>query len=92
MNSSGTVVNTLSGDTASGGHTVSWDGTDSSGNTLSDGAYTVSVTAIGSSGSSITPTTYTTGKVTGVETSNSTTVLNLGSIQVNLSDVTAVVG
>ena len=91
MNSSGTVVNTLSGDTASGSHTVSWDGTDSSGNTLSDGAYTFSVTATDSSGSSITPTTYTTGKVTGVETSNSTTVLNLGSIQVDLSNVTAVV-
>lgn len=90
MNSSGTVVNTLSGDTGSGSHTVSWDGTDSSGNTISDGTYTFSVTATDSSGASITPTTYTTGKVTGVESSNSTTVLNLGSIQVDMSDVTAV--
>ena len=90
MNSSGTVVDTLTGDTASGSHTVSWNGTDSSGNALSDGTYSFKVTATDSSGSAITATTYTSGKVTGVETSDSATVLSLGSLQVKLADVTAV--
>ncbi|MEI7605943.1 MAG: flagellar hook assembly protein FlgD [Rhodospirillaceae bacterium] len=90
MNGSGTVIDTLSGDTASGSHTVSWDGTDSAGNTLSDGTYCFKITATDSSGSAITATTYTTGKVTGVETSDSATVLSLGSLQVKLADVTAV--
>jgi len=87
----GGLISTLAGDPSSGDHQLTWNGTDSSGSQVSDGAYTVSVTATDSSGgATITPTTKTTGKVTGVETSGTDTLLDLGKIQVKMSDVTAV--
>jgi flagellar basal-body rod modification protein FlgD len=91
LNSSGNVVTTLVGDATSGSHQVTWDGTDSSGSTVSDGTYTLSVSATDASGNAITPTTYTSGTVTGVETSGGETLLDLGNgIQVSTSSVTAI--
>jgi flagellar basal-body rod modification protein FlgD len=91
LNSSGSVVTTLTGSATSGTQQVTWDGTDSSGSTVADGAYTVSVSATDSSGKAITPTTYTSGTVTGVETSGSETLLDLGNgLQVSTSNVLAI--
>lgn len=89
--SSGNTVTTLSGGSSAGNQSVTWNGTDSSGNTVSDGAYTIAVTANNGTGPTVTPTTYTTGKVTGVETSNGSTMLNLGNgITVNTTAVVAI--
>ena len=94
LDSNGVLVDTITGgssDTTSGSHQITWNGTDSSGNTVADGTYTFNVNATDSSGSSITPTTYTTGKVTGIESNSTGTVLNLGSgVQVDMSNVLAV--
>ena len=95
LDSSGSLVTTISGDQASatpGMHQYTWNGTDSSGNTVPDGAYSVTITADDGSGtSSVIPVARTTGKVTGVESDSSgNTVLDLGGIQVKMSDVLAV--
>lgn len=91
--SNGGLVNTLTGDPGAGDHQITWNGTDGSGAQLADGVYTLSVTAgATSAGAAITPTTRTTGKVTGVETSGTDTMLDLGKLQVKLSDVLVVRG
>ena len=95
LDSNGVLVNTISGstsDAASGVHQISWDGTNSSGSTVADGTYTVSVSATDSTGSTtnIVPVARTVGKVTGIESGSSGTVLDIGGLQVNMSDVLAV--
>jgi flagellar basal-body rod modification protein FlgD len=70
--SSGTLVRSLTGDTATGSHTVSWDGKDSSDKQLDDGRYSVQVVATAADGSSLTTTSTTFGRVTKV-TNDSTT-------------------
>ncbi len=95
LNSNGSLVNTITGNTSAattGMHQYTWDGTDKSGNALADGTYSVTITATDSAGSATTvvPVPRTTGKVTGLETNSSGTVLDLGGLQVNMSDVLAV--
>lgn len=89
--SNGGLVKTIAGEPATGDHQLSWSGTDNSGAQVADGVYTVSVTAKVSAGSAaITPTTRTTGKVTGVETDGTNTILDMGKLQIKLSDVLAI--
>ena len=87
-NSSGTTVWTGSGDTASGNHTLSWDGKDSSGNAVSTGDYTLTVNALDSSSSAVSSTTSIVGAVTGVDSSSGSTILTVGDVSVSLSNVT----
>ncbi len=91
-NSNGALVKTLTGSGTTGIQRMSWDGTDNSGAALPDGVYTVSVTVPTTTGSAstITPVTRSTGKVTGVESNGTTTVLDLGNQQINLSNVLAI--
>jgi len=86
-NSSGTTVWSGTGDTASGSHTLSWDGKDSSGSTVSTGDYTLTVNALDSSGNAVTSTTSIVGAVTGVDSSSGSTVLTVGDVDVALSKV-----
>ena len=91
----GALIQTINGSQSaatSGIHQYTWNGSDSSGGTAADGAYSVTVTANnGSATSSVVPVTRTTGKVTGIESDSSgNTLLNLGGIQVKMSDVLAV--
>ncbi len=90
--SSGSLVNTLTGDGTTGMQRISWDGKDSNGKALADGVYTVSATVPTTTGSASTiiPVTRSTGKVTGVESNGTTTVLDLGNQQVKLTDVLAI--
>ncbi len=92
LNSAGSLVNTMAGVGTTGIQRTTWNGQDSSGNALTDGTYTVSITATnnGIDSTSIIPVPRTTGTVTGVESSSTGTVLNLGNNQVNLTDVLAV--
>lgn len=89
-NSSGKTIYTESGDTASGDHTFAWDGTDSSGDSVSAGTYTLTVTAVNSSGASVGSTTYIVGTVTAADSSNGSVELEIGDVSVDLDSVTRV--
>jgi len=56
--SSGNEVRTLSSSGTSGSNTITWDGKDDSGNTLSDGDYTFAVSASDSSGNTVASSCY----------------------------------
>lgn len=89
--SDGNTVYTASGDTASGKHSFTWDGTGTSGTTYDSGEYTLSVTATDKNGGTISSSIKALGKVTAVDSSSGSVVLELGDeSSVALSDVTRV--
>jgi len=86
--SSGSTVKTVTlGAQSAGDNTYTWDGTNSSGTTVSSGTYTFALSSTSASGSAVTATTYTSGAVTGVSVSSGTPILSVGSATVSLSDV-----
>jgi flagellar basal-body rod modification protein FlgD len=91
-NSSGQTVWTGTGSTASGSHTLNWDGLATNGTTQeAAGAYTLYVSAVDSSGKAITTSTQITGTVTGVDNSSGSANLILGnSVTVAQSSVVGV--
>jgi flagellar basal-body rod modification protein FlgD len=90
---SGKTVRTATlGAQSSGDSAFAWDGRDNSGALLPAGAYSFKVNATSASGSAITATTYTTGRIDGVNISNSTPVLTIGATAVSLADVISVTG
>ncbi|WP_257169147.1 flagellar hook assembly protein FlgD [Bradyrhizobium sp. SRS-191] len=89
--SSGNTVWSGTGTGNKGTNSFTWDGTDSSGNQLSDGGqYTISVTATDSAGSSVLNYTTVTGTVTGIDTSTSTPSLTVGGVSVSASNIIGV--
>jgi flagellar basal-body rod modification protein FlgD len=89
--STGAVVKTLSaGAKGAGIGSVAWDGTNNAGQQLASGAYTFSVAAQDAAGNNVTSTPMITGKVDGIDMSGAGTTLSVGSVKLNLTDVTAV--
>jgi flagellar basal-body rod modification protein FlgD len=86
--SSGNTLYTATGDNAAGSHTFTWNGINTGGSTSTTGDYILKVSATDSTDSPIDVTTSLVGTVTGVDTSSGTTKLQLGDIEVPLSDVT----
>ncbi len=87
--SSGNALYSTSGENAAGSHTFSWDGTNTGGNASTSGDFILKVTATDSTGASVKATTNIIGTVTGVDTSSGVTSLQMGDIEVPLSDVTS---
>jgi len=89
--SDGSVVKTISaGLLSSGDETITWDGTDNTGNSVAAGSYTYEVTASASDGSTVDATTYTTGLVSGVEFMNGSAFLKVDGMDVSLANVVRV--
>ncbi|WP_136524421.1 flagellar hook assembly protein FlgD [Geomonas ferrireducens] len=91
LDANGKVVKTIDGGAQGiGNNSVSWDGTDNSGATLTPGAYSFSVSAKDATGNTVTSTGLVRGKVNGVDMSGTTPILSVGSLKLNLTDVTSV--
>lgn len=88
--SNGDTVFTSSGDSSSGQHSFSWNGTTTGGSTSASGDYTLSVTATDTNGNSVSTTTSMVGQVTGVDTSGGSTQLLVGDINVAIANVTSI--
>ncbi len=91
QDSSGNVVWSGTGPTAAGMNSVTWDGTTNSGTQLSDGGqYTMNVTATDATGNSVVSYSTFVGTVTGVDSSSGTTMLDVGGVPVNVSNIVGV--
>lgn len=91
QDSNGNIVWTGSAPSlGSGANTFTWNGQTTSGQTLSSGNYTLGVTAQNAGGQAITPTVDIQGTVTGVQTSNGVTQVDIGGVPVNFSTITSV--
>ncbi|HXP98281.1 MAG TPA: flagellar hook capping FlgD N-terminal domain-containing protein [Telmatospirillum sp.] len=88
--SNGDTVYSTTGDATSGTHSFSWNGSTTSGSTLSSGDYTLAVTATDSTGAAVTTSTDLIGVVTGVDSSSGTTVLQIGDVDVAVSKVSTI--
>ena len=89
-NSSGQAVYTGPGQTSSGSNTFDWNGQDNNGNQLPDGTYTLAVKATAGDGSPITTSVSSTGAVTEVSFQNGVPVLMVGSMAVQLSQISQI--
>lgn len=84
----GAFVKTVeSGTLNAGQQDLTWNGTDSNGNKVSDGVYTFEVLAVDENDETVNTTTFTTGKVSGVTFKNGTPVLLTGNQEIPLSSV-----
>lgn len=89
--STGQIVRSLAGETSSGRHEITWDGTDSSGNKLDDGAYTISIVAVDGEQKTVTTSNTVYGKVTDIANdSTEGTMLGLSGVVTTLSKVLTV--
>ena len=86
----GNTVRTISADTEVGHHEFVWDGLDDNGDSLDDGLYGFLVTAIDSNDEPVPLVQGTSGKVTGVKLVNDEVTLEIGELEVALSDVLAI--
>jgi len=91
LDSSGNIIKTVeiaADDTVAGENTIQWDGTDSSGETVSDGVYTYSVETASGTSSDLSGS----GEVNGIKYINGTKYLVVGDggDLVTLSSITAV--
>lgn len=86
----GQPVRTFAGERSAGNYEFVWDGLDNNGNQLPDGVYGFFVTAVDGNGETVQATTSMVGRVTGVKTLDGKVTLNVGDLDVPLSDVFAV--
>jgi flagellar basal-body rod modification protein FlgD len=86
--SSGTTVRTETVPTGAGLHSLSYDGSDNGQERLPAGNYTFAIAATDGAGQPVTATTYFTGKVTGIDTSSGSPMLEVGTQKVDISTVT----
>jgi flagellar basal-body rod modification protein FlgD len=90
LDSTGKLVRVVTGESAAGTHSYTWDGTDGNGVALEDGVYSIQVTGSDLDGESVDITTRAVGKVSGVEVRNGQVLLSIGALQIPLEDVHAV--
>jgi len=89
-NASGQALYSTTVNATAGSNTWSWNGQTSYGTTAPDGAYTVSAQAVAADGSTSAVPFSVVGTVTGVTTGSTGVTVDLGSLAVNMSNVTSV--
>ena len=90
---SGQLVATLDGGALSDGEqSISWDGKNEDGDTVSDGVYTFEVSAVDSNGNSVIASTYSEVVITGVTFEDGTTYLLAGDKKIPMGDVITIKG
>ena len=90
LDKNGATVYSEKIDGAMGDQQFTWDGTDSSGNAVSDGTYFLQVAANDASGQAVASSVRTKGIVTSVDISSSNPVVTVNGAQILYSDVTNV--
>ena len=83
----GETVRTIEGDTEVGHHELVWDGLDDDGDPMEDGLYGFLVTAVDGDDKPVPLVQGTEGQVTGVKLVDGEVVLEVGELEIALSDV-----
>ena len=86
----GNVVYTATGETSSGSHDFTWDGTTNDGGTAADGAYQLVIEASDEAGDEVTAAVYAKGTVTSVITTTSPPLLLMDDVAVPTSYIYAI--
>ena len=88
--STGNIIFSRQGETASGSHAFNWDGSDSNGKPVPDGAYQVHVRAENADGDLIDVPTTIRGTVDSASFADGAFTLHLGELAVGLDQIEAV--
>lgn len=88
VDAKGNVVWSGTGETGSGAHEFSWDGTTTKGAAVSSGDYTLKVTATDTNDESIDTSVSIKGEVTAVDSTDGATILELGDTHVKMAAIT----
>ncbi|MEQ8357328.1 MAG: flagellar hook capping FlgD N-terminal domain-containing protein [Kiloniellaceae bacterium] len=86
----GNTVRTIPAETDVGRHELVWDGLDDNGDPLDDGLYGFLVTAIDGDGDPVPLIQGTAGRVTGAKLINGEVTLEIGELEIALTDVLAI--
>ena len=86
----GNTVRTISGDTEVGHHEIVWDGLDEDGDPVEDGLYGFLVTAIDADQKPVPLIQGTAGQVTGAKLVDGQVVLEIGDLEIALTEVLAI--
>ena len=86
----GNTVRTIEADTEVGHHEIVWDGLDDDGEPLDDGLYGFLVTAIDADDKPVPLVQGTIGRVTGVKLVDGEVTLEVGELEIALSDVLSI--
>ncbi len=86
----GDTVRTIEADTEVGHHEVVWDGLDGDGEEVEDGLYGFLVTAIDTDDKPVPLIQGIKGKVTGVKALNGEITLEIGDLEISMSDVLSI--
>jgi flagellar basal-body rod modification protein FlgD len=89
-NANGAVVYNGAGTTNAGTNSFSWNGTDNNGNRVADGTYKLSVAAKDSGGADVTSSVASAGIVNQIDMTSGSPQLVIGSMEVPLSSIAAV--
>jgi len=89
-NANGSKLDDTMMESTKGTNTWTWNGTDSSGNTVPDGSYQFSVTAANADGTTTALSSSVIGIATGVQSQSSGMQLQLGALSVDFSKVQSV--
>jgi flagellar basal-body rod modification protein FlgD len=90
LDEDGKTVYSTTGGTDAGTNSFTWDGTVTSGAARTSGAYTLKVTALDEDGEEIDGDLRIKGKVTSVDNSSGSIVLNIGDVGVSADDVVSI--
>lgn len=89
-NEAGETVRTIVGETAAGKHTLVWDGKNGQGTVQPDGKYTIKIAASDANDEALAATTAVVGKVSGVTVEDGQLVLDLGGVNVKVTNILSV--
>lgn len=89
-NEAGETVRTIEGETAKGKHTLVWDGKNNQGVAQPEGKYSIKIAANDANGEPLQALTGVIGKVTGVTVEDGQLVLDLGGVNVKVTDILSV--
>jgi len=89
-NEAGELVRTLEAETTKGKHTLVWDGKNNQGVVQPNGKYTIKIVANDANDAAVATLTGVVGKVTGVTVDDGQLVLDLGGVNVKVTDVVSV--
>jgi flagellar basal-body rod modification protein FlgD len=86
----GKVVFNTTGETGAGAHTFIWDGKNKNGDPLLEGVYTLKVSALNLDKKTVNSVVTSSGIVTGVDTSGTVPLLEIGNVKVGLENIVGV--
>jgi flagellar basal-body rod modification protein FlgD len=92
LDSNGKVVKSYKDSFTTGDNTISWDGTDNSGNAVQSGAYTIKIDAQDSSGTALTVQPYTFGKITSIRYKDGESYVVVNGVEIDIKNLTEIYG